>query len=378
MRCNNLDNGCEWTGELGNLATHFRLCDYRLVSCPNECDDNGQITKVTKKNLDDHLTNDCLRRQYLCPHHQDRGEYQVIVKKVHKCRNKSCKHKGPCCELQSHLDECDYEPVPCKYAKYGCEKTPQRKYLKRHEETDKHDVSIHVVEQLKADLENKIQALEDSLPSLCVHRIEAACTDEQGAVRTAIDSKVAELRLELERHITEIRTEQLPSPHTTTAPQPAATPAYAPLTCKMTEYRTFQANEQFATFLFYTYRKGYKVSINIDASGYGAGEGTHVSVYAHLMKGNNDDSLSWPFTGTVTVELLNQLEDKKHHSKKFRFYSNAAADEEYIEMGGIEQFLPYSKVQQLSSRWRRCQYLQDDSLIFRVSVHVNNYKPWLQ
>ncbi len=120
------------------------------------------------------------------------------------------------------------------------------------------------------------------------------------------------------------------------------------------------------------------MSINIDASGHGAGEGTHVSVYAHLMKGDNDDSLSWPFTGTVTVELLNQLEDKKHHSKKFRFYCNAAADEEHVEMGGIEQFLPHSKVQQLSSRWRRCQYLQDDSLIFRISVDVDNYKPWLE
>ena len=38
-------------------------------------------------------------------------------------------------------------------------------------------------------------------------------------------------------------------------------------------------------------------------------KGTHVSVFACLMKGDNDDSLFWPFTGTVTIELLNQLEE---------------------------------------------------------------------
>ena len=382
VKCNNHDHGCEWTGELGNLATHLRSCDYHLICCPNQCDNNGQITKVTKKDLDDHLTNDCPRRQYLCPHHQERGEYQEIVRKVHKCRNRSCKYKGPCRELQSHLDECDNEPVPCKYTKYGCTKTPLRRDLKRHEEKDKHDVPIHLVEQLKTDLENKIQALEDSLPALCVNGIDAACADEQGAIRTVIETKIAELRADLERQITEIPTQQLPPAPTSTA-QPAATLAYSPHTCKITRYRTLQTNnEHFSSLPFYTYQRGYKVCIKMYANGNGAGEGTHVSLLAYLMKGDNDDSLSWPFTGTFTVELLNQLADKKHHSKNFRFdcdtATDEAEDEEQVEMGGIEQFLSHSKVEQLSSRWRRCQYLQDDSLIFRVSIHVNSYKPWLE
>ena len=46
----------------------------------------------------------------------------------------------------------------------------------------------------------------------------------------------------------------------------------------------------------------------------GDGEGTQVTVAACLMKGDNDDSLTWPFTGIVTIELLNQLENKNYHS----------------------------------------------------------------
>ena len=37
------------------------------------------------------------------------------------------------------------------------------------------------------------------------------------------------------------------------------------------------------------------------------------------MKGDSDDSLTWPFTGKVTFELLNQLEDNNHHKMTARF-----------------------------------------------------------
>ena len=66
---------------------------------------------------------------------------------------------------------------------------------------------------------------------------------------------------------------------------------------------------------FLTSRSGYKLFASVRPKGDGAGTGTHVSVCACLMKGDNDDSLTWPFTGTVTFELLNQLEDKNHHKK---------------------------------------------------------------
>ena len=52
--------------------------------------------------------------------------------------------------------------------------------------------------------------------------------------------------------------------------------------------------------------------IRANANGFGEGAGTHVSVYACLMKGRNDDTLPWPFTGKVTFMLLNELGDKDH------------------------------------------------------------------
>ena len=55
--------------------------------------------------------------------------------------------------------------------------------------------------------------------------------------------------------------------------------------------------------------------VRVDANGYDDAADTHVSVFASLMKGRNDDNLPWPFTGEVTFTLLNQLADKNHHTR---------------------------------------------------------------
>ena len=52
---------------------------------------------------------------------------------------------------------------------------------------------------------------------------------------------------------------------------------------------------------FYTHPCGYKMCLSIDANGIGCGEGTHLSVFVYLMRGEFDDQLKWPFRGSVTV-----------------------------------------------------------------------------
>ena len=72
---------------------------------------------------------------------------------------------------------------------------------------------------------------------------------------------------------------------------------------------------------FYTHLRGYKMCLGVCANGYDKGKGTHVSVYAHLMRGEFDDHLKWPFQGHVTVAMLNQLEDNNHATETIRFTS---------------------------------------------------------
>ena len=96
----------------------------------------------------------------------------------------------------------------------------------------------------------------------------------------------------------------------------------------------------------------------------------------------HDDSLTWPFTGTVTFELLNQLEDKNHHKKQVTFPANGEASKR-VENGeraptgyGSAQFISYSNLDHQPDK--NCQYLKDDTLVFRVSAEASDYKPWLE
>ncbi len=121
--------------------------------------------------------------------------------------------------------------------------------------------------------------------------------------------------------------------------------------------------------------------LRVDANGEGDTKGTHVSVFACLMKGDHDDTLTWPFTGSVTFELLNQLEDKNHHRKTTTFPANAEASQRVLdsERGigyGKPAFITFDDLDYDASA--NTQYLKDDTLVFRVSAEAPDHKPWLE
>ena len=42
------------------------------------------------------------------------------------------------------------------------------------------------------------------------------------------------------------------------------------------------------------------------------GMGTHVSIFTYFLFGRFDDYLKWPFRGSVTIQLVNQVGDYGH------------------------------------------------------------------
>ena len=100
-----------------------------------------------------------------------------------------------------------------------------------------------------------------------------------------------------------------------------------------------------------------------------------MSVFLNLLKEPNDESLHWPFLGTVEFKLLNQLADSDHHVVTLTFDSD-------LEMRpgitrGYSKFFPNSKLS--LDLVMNTQYLMDDTLYFRVTVGdaVKEHRPWL-
>ena len=117
--------------------------------------------------------------------------------------------------------------------------------------------------------------------------------------------------------------------------------------------------------------------LKVHANGFGDGEGTHVSLFLYIMKGENDDNLVWPFQGKVTFTLLNQLEDKDHREEKATLdYNSRVTKGERGDGYGRQKFVSHKELGHRADT--NCQYLKDDSLYFRVSVEVHKAcKPWL-
>ena len=122
------------------------------------------------------------------------------------------------------------------------------------------------------------------------------------------------------------------------------------------------------------------MGVRVWANGRSEGRGTHVSVYMNVLGGEHDSKLHWPFLGSLTFTLLNQLEDNNHHSKTVTITSDdrqpVRGDEGYADFISHSE-LGYNPV-------RNTQYLKDDTLYFRVEVEVANRmevddnKPWLK
>jgi hypothetical protein len=236
------------------------------------------------------------------------------------CPNRGCKTHLKSHDLPKHHKECLFEKVPCKYSVIGCMEMVERKNLEEHER------------------------------------------DSQQHLQLAVDT-VRQQQIKIGNM--QAHSREMPVPYKFTS---------------FNQYKT--SSDTIHSPAFYTSPKGYKMCISVCANGDGDGENIHVSVFAHIMKGENDNHLPWPFTGTVTIKLLNQLEDKYHYSLSTKFpsdndYSQRVVDKERSSFGwGWPKYISHTALGRKTAK--NCQYLKDDHLHFKISVDAaSSSTPWL-
>ena len=143
-----------------------------------------------------------------------------------------------------------------------------------------------------------------------------------------------------------------------------------------------QFNNAYFSPPFYTHPNGYKLCLKVNANGSGKGKGTHISIYASLMKGDYDNNLQWPFEGDIVIELLNWRENNNHyncgdtidlnkHNDSDGSTTSRVTEGEYArKVWGILRFISHSSL--LYNPDTNTEYLQDDCLRLRV-VDVTVY-----
>lgn len=122
---------------------------------------------------------------------------------------------------------------------------------------------------------------------------------------------------------------------------------------------------------FYSHCFGYKMCVGVDAGGHSVGEGTHVSLLVYLLPGEHDENLSWPFHGTVKIQLLNERRDSSHYESVVKFdedtplVNSAQVTESDKSTGwGNAMFIAHSKLAHDAAT--DCELLKYDRLRFVV------------
>ena len=330
MKCDNVGRSCEWEGTVGTLEEHVATCNFTPVPCPKKCKQNDAIQKIMRKDLEEHLNEQCLNRDYECEQCGKKDTYINITdvhdrkceEKIIPCPKTECTETMKRLNLKSHLEkDCQYTVISCKLRSIGCDVKMKRKDMGAHEQDDK----AHLRQAL-----NTVVKLQDAMVKL------------QDDLRSVTENNNIMVN---KRFI-----------------------------FKLAGYETKKKfSNRCKSPSLYTSIDGYNMCITVYPNGHIHGDniGTHVSVFVYILNGRNDKNLTWPFIGTVGIELLNQLADQKHYLKIFIF-----TKEDNMCAGtsrGFPGFIAHNEL-----RTDVAQYLKDDTLYFRVSVEVKGYKHWLE
>ena len=369
MRCANTERGCQWTGTVGTLDDHITSCLFALVPCPNKCEGDkgaGELLLI-KKHLDQHLKTECPKRAYECLHCGEKGTFTSIIEDHDQvCEKKivACPNKGSGCSVsmergqtKEHVSsDCEYTEVACVYESLGCGvRIPRKNIIEHQENEDK--VHLNVMLKSFSLLKEQHETLSEQ------HKTLSATVNIQHEQQLKnLTDAVILYKDQVKKLLGIVKMQE----------QLKTLSEGEAVVFQLSGYASKkEKNEAFYSTPFYTQPDGYKMCIRIDANGNGDGEGIYLSVFTKLLEGRYDNQLYWPFLGTVTFELLNQLGDDNHHRLGINLISSS--DMRVGSNRGHTKFLPHSSLGHNPAT--NTQYLLDDTLYFRVSV--DNHKPWL-
>ena len=361
VHCSHEKDGCQWTGELGELDKHLNEipklgeqlsgCEFAEVECIY-C-----ACPFQRRYVDIHQAKECPQRPFKCNYcsnymstHED-----VVINHWPKCNfypGFSCPNKcGANLEhahVEHHLSKnCPLAKVRCSFHDYtGCEVQLLRK-----------DMPAHLAENLVAHTAQLVACMKEKLQE----------NNEQLAEK---DRQIAALKLELAGKESEIA--QLKATQEEDRSSLQSHEGSVPIELSMTDFNKHKRDGgKWYSKPFYTHPKGYKMCLRVDANGNSAGRGTHVSVFANLMRGEFDDHLKWPFLGKVIIRIVNQLQDKEHCERNIDFSKAGStvtrrviAKERAKDGWGHYKFLPHRKLDYDSAK--NCHFLKDGCLHFQV------------
>lgn len=284
--CHNKEEGCKWSGSIGEAKKHLTACQHASIPCPRGCG--------------------------------------LTLKRY---------------ELSQHTSKCYNKPIPCRFVNIGCKATFPQKDASLHDKDNVHNHLLQIAhrnETIRKAALSSLQAADKSVEQILAEKqskvmsLKRQLSNSQTTVKS-LEEKVEKAKKQLhtireEHHVKGVHytaelqakgkeilqlltvsrgiqgvIEKLPVP-------PVEGYTAIPVSFTVDNFSVKKQNdEKWISPPFYTHIAGYKMCMAIYPNGDCEARGTHLSVYLYLMQGENDNYLPWPFPGAViTILFLNQ------------------------------------------------------------------------
>ena len=265
VRCSNIEQGCQWVGELGQLDNHLNLnpsqqnrlqgCQLSQIKCLH-CSE-----LFLRFYIEDHQNNQCPRRPFRC-------EY--------------CKEFDSCYEevATNHWPVCGSYPMPCTKK---CGETLQRQNLENH---IANDCPLTIINCDFQHVGCEVRLPHKDMPA---HLGESVVTHM--SMQIASHTKLEKENKKLKQRVAELK-QDIKTLSTT------CTSTHGFIINDISRRKRKQ--EPWLSSPFYSHFKGYKMCVALHVNA------TNTIIAIYILKGEYDEHLSWPFHGVVTVSLIGE------------------------------------------------------------------------
>ena len=381
VRCWNKDSGCGWVGEVNELKRHAVSCEKR----PWECEYCG--LKCTYDEGEGKHWPECPKFPEPCPNGCEVGSVER-------------------CGMEQHHSVCPLEPVACEM-EFGCSVVVPRRELATHmresglqhltamtalnlrltrqlqQESAERDKKLEQLqqesterdrkfEQLRQDLTERDKKFEQLTRRLQQDSAERGKKLEQLQKDSAErDKKIVQLQQDSAERDRKIQ-EELKALAAVVKEEVESCVKHIDTQChtlcgwKVLEFKNYRCNKEKAQVdslsdKFYSHNGGYAFKLLIK---YYGGYYNDIGALLCLVKGENDDQLSWPVKVFVTLELLNQAGNNNHLQ---RCIAQTWTKGERANKKIDDSLIKYAVLEKTGDNLK---YLVNDCLKFRISVSV--------
>ena len=325
IKCTNHSEGCEWSGELGDLESHLESdygCDYVVVPCPNKCRKHttsrcfySTVHSMMRKDLYEHLDSECYLRQYHCEYCDRKSTYEAIMGRdgggghqakcpeaplmcPNKCGSDSIKRK----DMTTHRSQCPQEPVECPFADAGCKEKLVQCQFEEHVNSSQQQ-HLHLVmkdysetkkklKETNSELSETKKELSEVKKDLFEAKKELSETKEGASIARNgvfnINSNLCEVKGTLttavqllSQGLKQADKETVDTIISCSSGLKNIGDSVKVVMPKFSEYR--RSGKVWQSPSFY-YRESYKMCLEVYANGIGEGAGTHCSVSIILLE----------------------------------------------------------------------------------------------